>query len=83
MQLLKEQVLTRLQVQALPVKRRGRSPAGSTDGSTGTERLKALMKMKKAQAGGAARAEQEANRQVKAPTIAILPQNRKRGTDEI
>ena len=56
MQLLKEQVLTRPQVQALPVKRRNRTVthAGPSDGSTGTERLKALMKMKKAHAAATA-----------------------------
>ena len=81
MQMLKEQI--RPPVPAVPVRIRGRSAAKVPEGSTGTERLKALMKKRKTATAATAAVETEGRSgRSGSPAITILPQNRKRGSHE-
>ena len=79
MQLLKEQ--TRPPTPAPPVRIRGRSAAKAPEGSTGTERLKALMKKRKTATAATVAVETEGRSGGSgSPAITILSQNRKRGS---
>lgn len=83
MQMLKEQVLTRPPAPAPPVRIRGRSAAKASEGSTGTERLKALLKKRKTATAATAAVKTEGRSgRSGSPAITILPQNRKCGSYE-